>query len=312
MIRKNKLIFLWVFSAVICLTGCMSDPAPAVHRLFPDPPDTNIAYKRIDYMDYEEVAAIIAGTSHLANGEARKEGIAHVPQHGDDFRGHVLDDAYWSGIIACHSDFRGTIFRYAVARNSIFDSSDFRVSDVRWTDFSGSSLIDCDFKQARMFRVLADSADFSRSEMMGANMFGFEGNATVLRHCNFSNALLKESEMVNADFTGCTAIKTNFLLSVLFNAKADSADLSYSDFTGASLEGASFINSRLYKTNFQGAHLQGADFSGADLSGCSFYGAEFEHTVMKGAINIPPDIEALITDDGVITAYYISDNDKEV
>lgn len=296
---------------LIFISGCINNPAPTVKRLFPDSPDTNIGFKRIDYMSSEEVAGIIAGNSCLANGKTRAEGIAYIPQHGDDFRGHVLDDIYWTEVTACHSDFRGTIFRYAVAQHSTFDSSDFRVADLRWTDFSYSTMSHCDFKQARMFRVLADKVDFSHSEMMGANMFGIDGKEPVLRYCNFSNALLKESELVDADFTGCTAIKTNFLLSVMFNAKADSADFSFSDFTGASLEGASFVNSRLYHTNFQGAHLQGADFTGADLSGCEFYGVEFENTVMKDAINIPPEIEKLI-ENGVITGYYISDNDKEL
>lgn len=304
-------LFACVLVCLIIVSGCDRQPVPTVKLLFPELPDTNIAYKRIDYMNAEEVAAIIAGDSYLANGESRTEGIAYLPQHGDDFRGHVLDDIYWTNVVACHGDFRGTIFRYAVAKNSVFDSCDFRVADLRWTDFSHSTLSHCDFKQARMFRVLADEADFSYSEMMGANMFGFEGNNPILRYCNFSNALLKESELVNGDFTGCTAIKTNFLISVMFNAKADSADFSYSDFTGASLEGASFKYSRFYHTNFQGAHLQGADFTGADLTGCTFFGAEFENTIMRGAINIPPDIETLI-EDGVITAYYISDNDKEL
>jgi uncharacterized protein YjbI with pentapeptide repeats len=308
--RIRKLIFYTALVAVVVTSrGCLNQPEPIVKMLFPYPPDTSISFKRIDYMNPEEVAGIIASKSFFANGQLRNEGIAHIPMHGDDFRGHVLDDIYWTDIVACHSDFRGTIFRYAVAKGGYFDSCDFRVADLRWTNFSHSVLTNCDFKQARMFRVLADEADFSNSEMMGANMFGFEGNNTVLRNCNFSNALLKESELIDADFTGSTAIKTNFLLSVLFNVKADSADFSYSDFTGASLEGASFVHSRFINTNFQGAHLQGADFTGADLSGCSFFGAEFENTLMQGAINIPPDIEKLLID-GVITAYYISDNDK--
>jgi len=111
---------------------------------------------------------------------------------------------------------------------------------------------------------------------------------------------MKDSEFLDADFTGSTAVDVMLFRAVFSGAKLDSCDFSFSDFTGAGLEEVTFINSRLYKVNFQGAHLQNADFRGADVKGCNFFGVEFENTNFEGAINIAPEIEALMVE-GKIT-----------
>lgn len=308
--KQINLRLLPALAMLVGLVGCANINTPVVEKLFPHPPDTQ-SLTLVDYMAPMDVATIISGASLLPDGTPRHKGIRTVPQNNDDFRGHQLDDIYWSGISAQNSDFRGTFFRYANCSNSNFSNSDFKVADIRWTNFSNSILENCDFTQARMFHLFVDDARMSNSSMRGANMFGMEGHDANLRNCDLSFTLLKDSEFINCKFSGSIAVKANFVRSVLLDATADSCDFSYSDFTGASLEGSSFVNSRFIHTNFQGAHLQQCDFTGADLQACSFFGAEFENTILRGAINIPEDIQNLMVD-GIVTGYYISDNDKEL
>jgi uncharacterized protein YjbI with pentapeptide repeats len=296
---KKSFIIFFILVIIFIMQGCRMDSADSSNALFPFPPDTLNLVEFANFMDEDTVAAIIKEEIKLSNGKSRPKGFISFPQNGDDFRDLRLDNVYWRGVNIQNADFRGSYFRSTNCKEGNFSYSDFRVTDMKWAMFDDSRIVDCNFNQAKMFHVHANGAVMDSSTFKGANMFGMEGHHASLRNCDFSHALMKDTEFLQADFTGSIAIKVRLVRAVLMDSKVDSCDFSYSDFTGGGLEGASFINSRLLACNFQGAHLQGVDFTGADLKDCYFFGAEFENTIFKDAINIPKIIKKMIVDDKI-------------
>ncbi len=272
----------------------------AVSALFPEPPDTVNLVKRVNFLNEEELNAIIDEPTVMSNGKIRPEGIIAFPQDGDDFRRADLDESYWRHVSSRESDFRGASFRTADCSEGDFSRSDFRASDMRWTFLDFSNLKHANFKQAKMFHVHASDAKFDSCDFRGANMFGMEAHYAKFRNCDFSNALMKDSELLGSDLTGSVGIKANMIRAVLTYAVLDSTDFCYADFTGAGLGEVTFVNARLIGANFQGSHLQGADFTGADLTGCNFFAAEMDSTVFSGAINIPKQVKEMM-EEGVVT-----------
>ena len=96
-----------------------------------------------------------------------------------------------------------------------------------------------------MFRSYVTESNLENSDFRGANMFGVKGHRANFRNCDFTNALMKESEFLDADFTGSKAVNVRFIITVLTGAKMDSMDLSYAVGLHSNFKGASFVNSRL-------------------------------------------------------------------
>ncbi|MCD4695639.1 MAG: pentapeptide repeat-containing protein [Bacteroidales bacterium] len=301
-------IFLLLF-AIGLITGCKQYTNPVVNNLFPHPPDTTNMLYLSNFTSKDIRKSVINEEIFLEDGTVRKKGLASVPQDYDDFRSVDLDEVYWKGEQVVGGDFRGTSFRSAKCNGGVFTNSNFRFCDIRWSVFNNSDLSNCKFCRATLFRMFVNDAILDNSDFRGANMFGVAGHRANFRNCDFTNALMKESEFLNADFTGSKAVNVKFIITVFAGAKLDSMDLSYSDFTGAGLEDVSFVHSRLINADFRGAHLQGANFKGANLSGCNFFAAEFVNTIFTGAINIPKGIEELIEDGQITGLCYVNGND---
>jgi len=145
-------------------------------------------------------------------------------------------------------------------------------------------------------------------DLRGCNLFGLKGHRTNFRSCDFSNALMKESELTESDFSHSKAIKVSFLISVFSGSRFDSTDFSYADFTGAGLEDASFVGARLWGVSFRGAHLQYASFRNADLRGCNFFGAEMAETDFTGACNIPEHLREVLVDGKATGTIFYNEN----
>lgn len=259
-------------------------------------PDTTDLPEMIHYLSMEERASIVAEKVEEPEGINRKEAIIAVPQTGDDFRGHTIDEVIWSGKDIRYADFRGVFMRSAHCDNANFSYSDFRMADVKWTSFNHSILRKCNFDQSKMFRSKVSHAVLDSSTMRGSNMFGMEGSKVSMRACDFSNALMKEIDFYEADFSHSTALKTNLLSAVLIESRVDSSDFSYANFIGGHLQGTSFRRSNLIEVDFKGAYLEDADFTGANLEDSDFFGATFKNTVFKNALNIPDNVKELIVD----------------
>ncbi len=284
--------------------SCGSGSNAPVSKLFPNKPDTTDLPELAVFLEADQLNAIIDEETTLLNGKKRYKGFASVPQNGDDFRRDSLDEVYWPRISVIEGDFRGASIRSGHCQDGNYRKSDFRGADVRWTNFDGSTMDSINFEQSRLFHVKVNEVPLSYSNFRGANMFGMEGRYTNMRNCNFSGALMKDSEFLDSDLTGSIGVKAKLFRAVLINSKLDSCDFSYADFTGAGLEKSSFINSRLWYANFQGSHLQGSNFEGADLKGCNFFGAELENTNFKNAINIPKTIKKFIDKNGLGTGVW--------
>lgn len=259
-------------------------------------PDTTDLPEMIHYLSIEERANIVAEEVEVPNGIDRKEGIVPVPQTGDDFRGHTMDEIFWKGEKVQYADFRGVYLRSANCEHADFSHSDFRMADVRWTRFNHSILRNCNFDQSKMFRAKVSNAILDSSLMRGSNMFGLEGQQVSMRFCDFSNALMKEVDFIEADFSHSTGLNTNLLSAVLIGAKFDSSDFSYANFIGGHLSESSFKRANLIEADFKGTYLKDADFTNANLDGSDFFGARFENTIFKDAINIPLNVKKLIVD----------------
>jgi len=297
---KYSIYILIIVLIQLSIYTCVVQPCSEKNSVFDTDTDTTKLFTFINSVKMEQRKKVIDEPTLLKNGKKRLIGVPVLPQNGDDFRKANLDKVYWRNKSVVEGDFRGARFQSADCRDGEYSNSDFRFCDVRWADFSNSIMKNCLFTQSALFRLHIKDSNLESSDFQGSNMFGVIGHRSNLRNCNFSNALLKESEFLNADFTGSKALKVRFIISVLQGSKLDSTDLSYSDFTGAGLEGVSFKNARLIDVTFQGAHLQGADFTNANLKDCNFFAAEFENTVFTNACNIPDQIKHLIVD-GKIT-----------
>jgi len=304
-------ILIIVLIQLSIYTCVVVQPCSGGDSAFDSDTDTTKLYTFINSVKIEQRKKVINKPSLLKNGEKRLTGISVLPQNGDDFRKANLDKVYWRNKSIIEGDFRGARFQSANCRDGEYSNSDFRFCDVRWADFSNSTMKNCLFTQSALFRLHIQNSDLEGSDFQGSNMFGVIGHRANLRNCDFSNALLKESEFLNADFTGSRALKVRFIISVLQGSKLDSTNLSYSDFTGAGLEEVSFKNARLIDVTFQGAHLQGADFTGANLKGCNFFAAEFENTIFTDACNIPEQIKDLIVDGKITGVCSEIDNNKK-
>ncbi len=308
---SNFTILLFSLAFLSCAESCTRDSYSRniSKKLFPSPPDTTNMYYLVNFTSAEIRESAINEDIYLDDGSLRKKGLSMIPQDYDDFRFQNLDYVYWKNLHSIASDFRGTTIRSANCNGGVFSDSDFSFADLRWSDFNHSTMTNCLFSRATLFRLHINDSKLEGSDFRGANMFGVEAHRSNFRNCNFTNALFKESELPDADLTGSIAVKVKFIIAVMAGAKLDSADFSYSDFTGAGLEDATFINSRLINVDFRGAHLQYADFSGADLQGCNFFAAEFVNTNFSNAINIPEGLIPLIVDGEITGVFAIGEND---
>ena len=300
--------FILVFSFLALnslLFSCGNSTVNApVSKLFPNKPDTTDLLELAVFLEPDQLDAIINEETFLINGKKRYKGFIAVPQDQDDFRRDSLDEVYWPKTSVIEGDFRGASIRSGKCYAGNYRKSDFRAADVRWTVFDYSIMDSINFDQSRLFHVKVNHVPLSNSSFRGANMFGMEGHHTEMRNCDFSGALMKDSEFLKSDLTGSIGIKTKLFRAVLIESKLDSCDFSYADFTGAGLERSSFVNSRLHHTNFQGSHLQGTNFSGADLKNCNFFGAALENTNFNNAINIPNEIKPFIDKNGFATGVW--------
>ncbi len=265
--------------------------------------DTTNLKKLANFVHDDERKAIINGPHAVLDTE-RVKGWPAWPQAYDDFRGRKMDTVFWDSRDLRFLDMRGATMRSAKCTNNNFSGSDFRVSDIRWTVFDGSVMMKCNFDQAKLFHVKVNNVILDSSTFRGANMFGMEGHGTMMRGCDFSNALMKDAEFLHANFTGSRGVKARLIRAVLKESIMDGTDFSYADFTGGGLEKVSFRGAKLRHANFQGARLMGADFSGADLYGANFFGSFFDKTSVKGARNIPPEVLNMMDKDSLVTGIW--------
>lgn len=150
------------------------------------------------------------------------------------------------------------------------DLKGWKLSD---TNFSGSSLIEADFRpdneQLKTIRRIC----FSSADLAGAD-FSSLGIADV----EFKGATLN-----GAKFAGSLLNNTNFRYAKLIEANLNGINCPIGvDFTGAELRDAKLIGATLINSSFRHADLTAANFSNADLTGASFLDTNCESTNFSG------------------------------
>ena len=133
-------------------------------------------------------------------------------------------------------------------------------------NLSSSQFHDIDLSGFDLAFSLLHDANFTRSDLSGADLFATFGNRiqfrdTKLIGVNLSASELRNSEFEQADLTGATA-----RFAKMSGNNFRKADLRFVDFTGTDL----------FNTDLTDADLRGAIFLEADLTFVRFHGAQMD------------------------------------
>jgi uncharacterized protein YjbI with pentapeptide repeats len=148
------------------------------------------------------------------------------------------------------------------------ERADLRDASLRGTRLYRAKLVGCRFSSAflsgtRLDYAVADWAVFSNAQLRGAS-----GVGAMLRHCDFSNAMICSFKGW-CNFTGCDLTGSSFSHTALFNVYLKDADLCGVDFRGAGLCAVDFET----RTTIMGGklgcpswiYLKGASYDGFTL-----------------------------------------------
>ena len=163
-----------------------------------------------------------------------------------------------------------------------FSGADFSAALLEKTNFYGSCLQGCVFKDA-----LAQETNFSRADLSRADLSG-----ATAPQCNFVGTRLVGLRAINADLTGSDFSTAEFAAVDLSGALLNEARLQGANFqqlqgNGASFEkaelaAANFTDASLKEARFNEARLQQACFSGADCEKAEFYAVQAEAARFDG------------------------------
>jgi uncharacterized protein YjbI with pentapeptide repeats len=175
--------------------------------------------------------------------------------------------------------------------NMILSGINIYGSHIQATDFSGSTMVNCQLQHADF-----SNTNFNRVNFAYANLKGVlvDRDSKLIRSnfdgANLSMARLHQVIMDSCLFTGATDLtRASFDSCSLKNAIFNGVNLKNTSFAYADLSNAVFINVTLDSTVFKHANLQGAYFYGAkenqyslfgnaDLSNASIFNCHFENS----------------------------------
>lgn len=135
--------------------------------------------------------------------------------------------------------------------------------DLRNINFKYANLKGCKLIGANLSWCSLERADFSQTEMDGAQMMAvkcvcanFEG--AVMRNCNFEDpngtrANMEGANFKSANLEGSQMSGVNLRVATLKNANLKNCDLKWSELAGADLEFCDLSGSDLHEANLRGA-----------------------------------------------------------
>ncbi|MFW6296472.1 MAG: pentapeptide repeat-containing protein [Halothece sp.] len=150
----------------------------------------------------------------------------------------------------------------------------------------------------RKYYLNLDRANFSGTDLHGANLRNINLQSSILRYANLSEADLSEanlrdSNLSEADLRGVNLVtadlsNANFTGSNLQSADLSRANLSHIKLSKANLALARLVYANLVQTNLTHTNLENADLTGADLSyanltSANLKGANLSQTKLTGA-----------------------------
>jgi uncharacterized protein YjbI with pentapeptide repeats len=196
-----------------------------------------------------------------------------------------VDDEVFSKIEVSAKD-KGQ-YPYEGQRTHVFNGRDFscadlRVSDLRRSNFEGTTMIG-----TRLSRAEIQGANFARAQLQGAEFI----NAHV-RGASFFGADLRGATLSGAYLQGVNLEQARLELANLRGARLQDAGLDHANLQGASLEGAFLRGAYLFYANLQGASLRRAGMQGATLKGGKIQGAIFDDAGLQTALIDQSELEA--------------------
>lgn len=178
----------------------------------------------------------------------------------------------------------------------------------------GERLDGVDFSNSNLART-----DFSKSDMIEANLRNSNLSKTRFIHSKLIGACLADADLTGATFSQANCTAVDFNGAYLGGARFDEVKLRAATFNGAiltkaelrhlDLSGIDFRGADLTDANLQRALLMGTKFDGATLSGCRVYGVsvwdvELDKAVQRDLVITPPD-QPVIEVDNLEVAQFI-------
>ena len=146
--------------------------------------------------------------------------------------------------------------------------------DLTRSDLQGRNLREIDFSKTDLVEANLRTTLLGRATLRGAKLSGAE-----LRDCDFTGADLVgvdlcKAHLRGAPFSEANLSKADLSGAQLFLASLARANLSEASLRGARLLDADLVGANLRGTNLASAHLRRADLRMADLTGCDLDGCD--------------------------------------
>jgi uncharacterized protein YjbI with pentapeptide repeats len=125
--------------------------------------------------------------------------------------------------------------------------------------------------------------DFSRADLIDANLSRADLRKADLSWVKFSRANLREADLRKARLIGASLTDADLGKADLSGAKLAGAILSGAHLRGAKLIGADLTSAGLSRAQLEGVNLSGADLRGANLTGAHLKGANLTGVKLGGA-----------------------------
>ncbi|WP_089729530.1 pentapeptide repeat-containing protein [Candidatus Thiosymbion oneisti] len=162
------------------------------------------------------------------------------------------------------------------------EALELRGRDLRYADFSNSTLWDADLRGANL-----QYAKLQGTRLQGADMRPIDRDSvkqhTDLRHAQLEYANLKDAKLQEAQLQDTVLRGAQIEGADLYGAQLQGADLSGAQLEGADLSWTQLQIADLREAQLQIADLQHADLQGADLSRAQLQIADLREAQLEGA-----------------------------
>lgn len=193
----------------------------------------------------------------------------------EDVRATELDA---TEVKAAGADIANCVFERARFACSDWSQSRWLDSSMQQADFTNAKMTEaqivrCNFVNAVLSDVQAETLHVVESGMQGANLRGFSGRASVFRDCDLSGVDLERAYLYRAMLTGDPPRSMSLRRANLHAANIVQAYIA-ADLEGAELSHVVGAYARLNQSFLRDANLQGAGFFGASFIKTDFRGAK--------------------------------------
>ena len=181
----------------------------------------------------------------------------------------------------------------------IADAADFSRSNLRYSTMTRASLVDVDLSDAS-----CEGADLAGARLRGSKLRRTNLRGADLRGANLMDAFLPRADLTDAKLQGADLTGAYLPVANLTGAHLDDANLTRARFSNSTLRRAS-----LRGANLSGAQLIQTDLTNAIVTGCRVYGIAAWGLTLAGAeqnnLLVTPPREPDVTVDSLEVAQFI-------